>query len=73
VFVGRDHELRLPDATFSYQDAFARAVTELIGLVASHETGHRCGMDIGVHITRVLAAAVQSHRSKRPVELRSLQ
>jgi predicted dehydrogenase len=64
-------ELTLPEPSFSRPEVFAGAVGELVSNITRREHMHRCNVDFGTDVVRVLAAAELSIEQGRPVQIRA--
>ncbi len=64
-------ELTLPEPSFSRPEVFARAAGELVDNISRQEHAHRCNVDFGADVVRVLAAADLSIEQGRPVRIRA--
>lgn len=64
-------ELTLPEPAFSRPEVFARAAGELVDNIVRHAHAHRCNVDFGADVVRVLAAADLSVEQGRPVQVRA--
>lgn len=56
-----------PDVDFA--QTYTAAASELLAMIANGTRLHRCDLDFGVEVVRILGAAEQSLQSGRPVEL----